>query len=81
MFRFAYHVHACCGVFGRFLAHGWQIEDLTGINKDDNEVTVMEASLDRASKDMVNLVNRRDQELKVGDIMNLRQESTPLSRT
>jgi len=63
-----------CGVFGRFLVYGRQIEDLTGINKDDNEVTVMEESLDNASKDMVNLVHRRDQELKVGDTMTLRQE-------
>ena len=64
----------CCGVFGRFLVYGRQIEDLTGINKDDNEVTVMEESLDNSSKDMVNLVHKRDQELKVGDTMTLRQE-------
>ena len=63
-----------CGVFGRFLVYGRQIEDLTGINKDDNEVTVMEESLDNSSKDMVNLVHKRDQELKVGDTMTLRQE-------
>lgn len=40
-----------------------------GINKDDNEVTVMEASLLEASEDMLDLVNRRDQELKVGATM------------
>ena len=40
-----------------------------GINKDDNEVTVMEASLLEASGEMLDLVNRRHQELKVGAMM------------
>ena len=37
-----------------------------GINKDDDEESVMEAALDKISKKMEMLVHRRDQQLKVG---------------
>ena len=37
-----------------------------GINKDDEEESVMEATLVKASKKMELLVHRRDQQLKVG---------------
>ena len=37
-----------------------------GINKDDEEASVMEATLLKASKTMKLLVHRRDQQLKVG---------------
>lgn len=67
-------MHVWCSVFGRFLAPARQIKGLTSLNKDDNEVIVMEASLDNASKDMMNVVHRRDQKLEVGDTTTLRQE-------
>ena len=43
-----------------------QIEDLMGINKDDDEESVMEATLGKASMEMKMRVHQRDQQLKVG---------------
>ena len=43
-----------------------QIEDLMGINKDDDETSAMQATLAKASKEMKMLVDRQDQQLKVG---------------
>ena len=43
-----------------------QIEDLMNINMDDDEESAMEATLVNASKKMKMLVDRRDQQLKVG---------------
>lgn len=36
-----------------------------GVNKEDNHQTIMEASLEIASKEMATLVSLRDQQLKV----------------
>ncbi|CAN0446489.1 unnamed protein product [Ascophyllum nodosum] len=53
---------AFCAVREQILDH--EIEDLMGINKDDDEESVMEAALDKISKKMEMLVHRRDQQLK-----------------
>lgn len=57
-----------------------QANKLMNVNYDDNSQSIMETALDIAPKDMVSLVARRDQELKVGCCM-LRVSGLPPSAT
>lgn len=42
-----------------------QTEGLLGVNKEDNHISIMEAAVEIASKEMGTLVALRDQQLKV----------------